>query len=47
MTTLLYALLFAAAAAAANILGSVIVTSQKWAQKSLRYFMAVGSGFMM
>jgi len=47
MTTLLYALLFAAAAAAANILGSVIVTSQKWAQQSLRYFMAVGSGFMM
>jgi hypothetical protein len=31
MTTLLYALLFAAAAAVANILGSAIVTSQKWA----------------
>jgi len=47
MTTLLYPLLFATAAAGANILGSVIVTSQKWAQQSLRYFMAVGSGFMM
>jgi len=47
MTTLLYSLLYAAAAAGANILGSVIVTSQKWAKKSLRYFMAVGSGFMM
>jgi len=47
MTTLPYVLLFAAAAAGANILGSVIVTSQKWAKQSLRYFMAVGSGFMM
>jgi len=40
-------LLFALAAAAANILGSSIVTSQKWATRSLRYFIAVGSGFMM
>jgi len=47
MTTFAYALLFAAIAALANILGSVIVTSQKWATQSLRYFMAVGSGFMM
>ncbi|HLQ77889.1 MAG TPA: ZIP family metal transporter [Terriglobia bacterium] len=47
MSTLLLSLLFALAAAAANILGSTIVTSQKWAQRSLRYFIAVGSGFMM
>ena len=47
MSTLLLSLLFALAAAAANILGSIIVTSQKWAQRSLRYFIAVGSGFMM
>ena len=40
-------IVFALAAAAANILGSVIVTSQKWATQSLRYFIAVGSGFMM
>lgn len=40
-------ILFALAAAAANILGSSIVTSQKWATRSLRYFIAVGSGFMM
>jgi len=40
-------ILFALAAAAANILGSTIVTSQKWARRSLRYFIAVGSGFMM
>jgi len=47
MTTLFYSLIFAGLAALANILGSVIVTSQKWATQSLRYFMAVGSGFMM
>ncbi len=49
MTSYIYieSILFALAAAAANILGSSIVTSQKWATKSLRYFIAVGSGFMM
>ena len=49
MSTSVYieSILFALAAAAANILGSSIVTSQKWATRSLRYFIAVGSGFMM
>jgi zinc and cadmium transporter len=47
MGILLQSLVFAVAAAAANILGSAMVTSQRWAQRSLRYFIAVGSGFMM
>ena len=39
--------LFAAAAAFANILGGFIVTSNKWGRKSLQYFIALGSGFML
>src|SRR5437868_9471639 len=40
-------ILFALAAALANIVGGVIVTSNKWARQSLRYFIALGSGFML
>jgi ZIP family zinc transporter/zinc and cadmium transporter len=40
-------ILFALAAALANIIGGLIVTSQKWAQRSLRYFIALGAGFML
>jgi zinc and cadmium transporter len=40
-------ILFALAAAFANIIGGLIVTSQKWAVRSLRYFIALGSGFML
>ena len=40
-------ILFALAAAFANIVGGVIVTSNKWARQSLRYFIALGSGFML
>src|SRR5438309_3774465 len=47
MTPLILSLLFALAAAAASILGGVIVTSYKWARRSLRYFIALGSGFML
>lgn len=47
MSPLFQSLLFALAAAAANILGGVIVTSHKWARRSLRYFIALGSGFML
>src|SRR5919206_70112 len=39
--------LFALAAAFANIIGGVIVISNKWARQSLRYFIALGSGFML
>ena len=31
----------------ANVLGGFIVTSYKWARTSLRYFIALGSGFML
>ena len=47
MSPILQSLLFALAAAAANIIGGVIVTSHKWARRSLRYFIALGSGFML
>jgi zinc transporter ZupT len=47
MTPLAQSLLFAFAAAWANVLGGVLVTSHKWARRSLRYFIAVGSGFML
>ena len=40
-------LLFAIAAAVANLIGGVIVTGHRWALRSLRYFMALGSGFML
>jgi zinc and cadmium transporter len=47
MNALAQSLLFAAAAAFANIIGGVIVTSNQWAHRSLRYFIALGSGFML
>ena len=47
MSPLIQSLLFAFAAACANVLGGVIVTSYKWARRSLRYFIALGSGFML
>ena len=47
MNPVLQSLLFALAAAAANVLGGIIVTSHKWARESLRYFIALGSGFML
>lgn len=47
MSPLLQSLLYAIAAAGANILGGVIVTSYKWARTSLRYFIALGAGFML
>src|SRR5215472_135666 len=47
MTPLLQSLSFALVAALANIIGGFIVTSNKWARNSLRYFIALGSGFML
>src|SRR5215470_12138085 len=47
MTPLVQSLSFALAAALANIIGGFIVTSSKWARNSLRYFIAIGSGFML
>jgi zinc transporter ZupT len=40
-------LLFALIAASANIIGGLMVTQKNWAYRSLRYFIAVGSGFML
>jgi zinc and cadmium transporter len=47
MTPLLQSLGFALAAALANLIGGFIVTSYKWARNSLRFFIALGSGFML
>jgi zinc transporter ZupT len=47
MTSLIQSLSFAVAAALANVIGGIIVTSYKWARNSLRFFIALGSGFML
>jgi zinc transporter ZupT len=47
VNALTQSLLFALAAAFANVMGGVIVSSGKWARRSLRYFIALGSGFML
>jgi zinc transporter ZupT len=47
MSPLFQSLIFALAAAFANVIGGMIVTSGKWAGSSLRYFIALGSGFML
>jgi zinc and cadmium transporter len=44
---LILSLLFALLAATANVIGGLMVTQNKWAQRSLRYFIAVGAGFML
>ena len=40
-------ILFALLAASANIIGGLMVTRNDWAYRSLRYFIAVGAGFML
>jgi zinc and cadmium transporter len=47
MTPFLQSIVYALAAAIANVLGGLIVVSNKWARKSLRYSIALGSGFML
>src|SRR5262245_46583220 len=47
MNSFLQSLSFALAAALANVIGGLIVVSNKRARKSLRYFIALGSGFML
>ena len=47
MNAFLQSLFFAFAAALANVIGGLIVVSNKRARKSLRYFIALGSGFML
>jgi len=47
MHSVIESVCFALAAALANVIGGLIVVSNKWARKSLRYFIALGSGFML
>src|ERR1051326_4787207 len=47
MTPFEQSLFFAIAAAFANVIGGFIVTYNKWAHQFLRYFIALGSGFML
>jgi len=47
MTAFGQSIAFALLAALANIIGGYIVTSHKWARRSLQYFIALGSGFML
>src|SRR6266699_3378856 len=47
MNPLAQSLVFAGAAALANVLGGFIVTSYKWARTSLRYFIRLGCGFLL
>src|SRR5437762_7516818 len=47
MSPFAQSLFFAVAAAFANVIGGFIVTYNKWAHQSLRYFIALGSGFML
>jgi ZIP family zinc transporter/zinc and cadmium transporter len=43
----LTSILFALIAASANVIGGLMVARNNWAHRSLRYFIAVGSGFML
>jgi ZIP family zinc transporter/zinc and cadmium transporter len=47
MTPFSQSITFALVAALANIIGGYIVVSHKWARRSLQYFIALGSGFML
>jgi ZIP family zinc transporter/zinc and cadmium transporter len=47
MNLFLTSSLFALAAAGANVIGGLMVTRHKWARRALRYFIALGSGFML
>ena len=47
MSPELLPILLALVAALANVAGGAIVTAHRWAHSSLRYFVALGSGFML
>ena len=44
---ILLALLLGAVAAGANLLGGVLVSHGNWSQRYLKYFIALGAGFML
>src|SRR5579862_168240 len=46
-TRILVALLLGAAAAGANLLGGLLITRRKWSRRYLKYFIALGAGFML
>jgi zinc and cadmium transporter len=46
-TTYFLPLILALVAAGANVVGGAIVTTFRWADSSLRYFIALGAGFML
>lgn len=47
MSILAIGMILALVAAAANALGGVLITAREWGRQSLRYFLALGSGFML
>src|SRR5579862_3533429 len=46
-TRILVALLLGAAAAGANLLGGLLITRRQWSRRYLKYFIALGAGFML
>ena len=46
-TRILVALLLGAVAAGANLLGGVLVSHGRWSRRYLKYFIALGAGFML
>jgi zinc and cadmium transporter len=46
-TRILVALLLGGTAAAANLLGGLLVTRRQWSRHYLKYFIALGAGFML
>lgn len=47
ITRVLLALLLGVTAALANLLGGLLVTRRQWSQHYLKYFIALGAGFML
>ena len=44
---ILLALLLGLTAAAANLLGGLLIVRRQWSQRYLKYFIALGAGFML
>jgi ZIP family zinc transporter/zinc and cadmium transporter len=47
MRTILFSFLLGLTAAAANIFGGAVIVQKDWERRYLRYFVALGSGFML
>jgi zinc and cadmium transporter len=47
MSVIVLSLLFGLGAAAANIFGGAVIVQKDWDRRYLRYFIALGSGFML